>query len=102
MTHTPAAPSVERWLVFGDFQIPYHDTHTLRAVEAYMADHRWDGVINLGDFLDYEGISRWVADAPRKYMHSRIKLALDIARSILERHTELLRSKNPNCQYVLI
>jgi hypothetical protein len=95
-------PGLERWLVLPDEQIPAHDTKTLSAVEKYMADHRWDGVISLGDFLDFNEISRWVEGHPRKYMHSRVKLSLDLAHAILERRVKALRSRNPDCQYILI
>lgn len=106
MTQLPTpAPKIERWLVYGDLQIPYQDSTTWAVLNQYVADHRWDGIINLGDYIDYEGISRWVADAPRKYMHSRIKLSLEVARSLLERQVDLVRygkNGNPNCKYIYI
>ena len=47
-------------------QVPHEDKQTMRAVEAYMASERWDYYINLGDFMDFNCVSRYVRDLPRQ------------------------------------
>lgn len=102
--HQPA-PQPERWLVLPDEHWPAADKASIRAVEAYMAAHRWDGVVSLGDFLDLDMISRWVENAPRKIEHKRVKYAVDIGRMVLEKRINVLRlgpNGNPKCRYIMI
>ncbi len=54
----------ERWIVLPDTQLPYEDYKTLAAVEAYMkdvqvSDNPFVGWLQLGDFLDFNELSRW-------------------------------------------
>jgi len=91
-----------RWIVLPDEQIPFHDVASIDAVERYMADHRWDGCISLGDFLDFNEISRWVQGKPRQYASARIADSIKVARGALKRRTSILRKRNPLARYVLI
>lgn len=92
----------ERWLVLPDMQVPYEDRQTLRAVEAYMADHRWDGCINLGDFIDFREISHWEQGNNREKKARAITRSYAAANTILDRHIELVRGKNRDARFVLI
>lgn len=47
-------------LVLPDLQIDYHDKRSCNAVLEYVATKQYDEVIQLGDFLDYDFISRFV------------------------------------------
>ena len=54
----------ERWLVLPDLQIPYQDVRTLKAIEQYVkevqaSDDPFVGMIQMGDFLDFNELSRW-------------------------------------------
>lgn len=54
----------ERWLVLPDLQIPYEDKRTLKAIEQYVkdvqaSDNPFVGWIQMGDFLDFNELSRW-------------------------------------------
>ncbi len=44
-------------LVIPDLQVPYHDRRSLNAVHQMMKDHRWDEIVCLGDFMDFDCIS---------------------------------------------
>lgn len=57
----------ERWLVLPDIHVPYHDTRTLAALEAYIIDvqksrNPFVGWLQLGDFLDLDELGRWNKD----------------------------------------
>ena len=54
----------QRWIILPDMQVPFHDEESIAAVEKYMAAHRWDGYLNLGDFMDIFELSKYVADKP--------------------------------------
>lgn len=95
--------NAERWIVLPDLQVPYHDTVTLKAVEAYMADHRWDGYINLGDFLDFNALSRYVKDSPGAVLPTDdVAATFAEGKKILTRHAKILRAKNPRARMVLL
>ena len=59
-------------LVLPDMHCPHEDKRTIAAVYAYMESESWDYVINLGDFLDFNCISRWTKDTPRLKMGERM------------------------------
>jgi hypothetical protein len=50
----------ERWIIAGDFQVPYHDRELLDLFLAFVADPevRATGGVLLGDLLDFPTISR--------------------------------------------
>ena len=92
---------MEKWIVLPDMQVPYEDKETLRAVEQYMSDHRWDGCINLGDFLDFAELSKFDEDAPGRKI-DRTSDTFERGREILDRQLAILRKRNKNCRYVLL
>lgn len=81
--------------------MPYEDKITLRAVEAYMATRRWDGLINLGDFLDFQEISRYNDGRPGA-IKGRVGKSFDAGRRVLDRQLSILRAKNRDARYVLL
>lgn len=93
---------IERWIVLPDLQIPYEDKRSVRAVEAYMADHTWDGWIQLGDFLDFHEISRYDSDNRRLNKVKAIQRSYDAGNAVLDRHQKIIRKKNPEATMVLI
>lgn len=92
---------MERWLVLPDEQMLFQDDRSISAMEKYMKDHTWDGVISLGDFLDFDSISRWVEHKPRKAT-AKVAEAFAAGHATLKRRIDILRKKNPKCRYVLI
>lgn len=51
------AEKIRRVLVLPDTHVPFEDKRSLAAVEQVMADHKWDEIIQIGDFLDFNCIS---------------------------------------------
>lgn len=90
-------------LVLPDMHIPWEDQKTLWAVERFMADHRWDMVINLGDLMDLGCISHW-NDGKADTMAMQTQFEDDISMTILtlERQLKLLRARNPEVKYKYI
>ena len=91
-----------RWIVVPDMQVPFEDKRTLRAVEAYMDDHRWDGYINLGDFLDFRELSRFEEGNLRDNKISAIRRSYAAGNAILDRHVDIIRRRNRAARMVLI
>ncbi len=83
-------------------QVPYHDVRSLAAVEKYMAAHRWDGYLNIGDFLDFDCISSFNKNAPRRKEGKRLWKDIAIANDILDRHQAMVRANNRHARFVLL
>lgn len=82
-------------------QVPYEDKQTMKAVEAYMGDHRWDYYINLGDLCDFNEISQWTADSPGA-IEEDVADTFDRVNEILDRHQAIVRKNNPHAKFILI
>lgn len=85
-------------LVISDLHIPNHSERSLAVLEQYMADHTWDEVIYLGDFMDFDCISHHNKDNLRGVMGKTIWKDYDAAVEILDRHQKLC----PKAKFVLI
>ncbi len=93
---------LKRWIVLSDLQVPFHDPKSLKAVEAYMASHRWDGYLQVGDFLDFDAISSFNFGKPRLTENRRVKNDIQIANDILDRHQKIVRKNNKKAKFVLL
>lgn len=82
-------------------QVPYHDARSLKAVETYMGAYRWDGYLNLGDFLDFNELSHYVKGRPGAVKED-VAQTFEAGRAILTRHARILRTKNINARMVLL
>lgn len=62
---TPHAPAgrLQRWVVLPDIHVPFHDVELLEKVCRFMVDHKPDGLVVGGDFLDLYSLSRYAADS---------------------------------------
>lgn len=93
----------ERWIILPDMQVPYEDKRSVAAVEKYMAAHKWDGYLNLGDFCDFNALSEYSKGKP-----GLITIEDDVAntfaegRKILQRHAQILRKNNVDARMVLL
>lgn len=85
-----------------DMQVPYHDKRSLAAVEKYMAAHKWDGYLNIGDFMDFDFISSFNKDSARLIEGKRFWKDYKIGNEILDRHQAIIRSKNKHAQFVML
>lgn len=89
-------------LIIPDLHVPSQDTKTLKVVEKFMADHRWDEYVNLGDLMDFDSISRFNAEMFRKLEGKRLLKEYDAANEILDRHQEIVRAKNKQAKFTLL
>ena len=92
---------IGRWIILPDLQIPYEDKRSLAAVEAYMAAHRWDGWLQLGDFLDFNELSSYVKGRPGA-VREDVARTFEAGRAILVRHARILRTRNVGARMVLL
>lgn len=90
--------SYEKWLVLPDPHIPYEDKITYTAIGKYMEDEKWDGLIILGDFLDFNEISKYNQDAPRRKTE-KVKETFKAGNAFLDK---LQKTVGKKCQIVLI
>jgi len=93
---------ITRAIVIPDLQVPYEDKRSLKAVEQYMADHQWDYYINLGDFMDFDMISKYNKGYLRTIEGRRILEDYKKGNAILDRHQSIIRKKNKNAKFVLL
>lgn len=93
---------IESWIILSDLQVPYEDVLSMSAVEKYMAAHRWDGYLQIGDFLDFDSISSFNYGAPRKTRGKFISNDIDRAKKILDRHQAIIRARNRGAKFVLL
>lgn len=93
---------IEKWIIIPDLQIPYEDTKALSVVEKYMAAHRWDGLLYIGDFLDFDSISSFNIGKPGLTEGKRLSYDFQVANKLLDRHQKIIRSKNPKAKFVLL
>lgn len=87
-----------RVLVLPDIHLPFEDMRTLKAVQQYMGDHRWDEVVYLGDLMDWDFISSHNKDNLRSIEKRRIKQEYEYASDFLDFHKQLC----PGAQFTLI
>ena len=92
---------MQRWLILPDMQVPYEDRLSLAAVESYMAAHRWDGYLNLGDLLDFNELSSYVEGKPGAVTED-VATTFAAANEILDRHVRLIRGRNLKARMVLL
>lgn len=93
---------ISRWIILPDMQIPYHDEKSLAAVENYIAAHRWDGWLQIGDFLDFDTISSFNYGKPRITANRYLNEDIEMANEILDWHQNLVRSNNKQAKFVLL
>lgn len=83
-------------------QIPFQDDASLVGVEKFMANHTFDELLYLGDFLDFDVISHFNKDSPRKKEKARLAKDYAIANKILDRHQKIIRKNNPKAKFTLL
>ncbi len=85
---------IKKWIIVSDLQIPYEDVRSLAAVEKYMAAHRWDGLIYIGDLLDFDAISSFNIGSPGLTEGKRLSADFSRASKMIDRHIKLVRGKH--------
>jgi len=89
-------------IVLPDCHVPFEDTRTMRAVEKYMADERWDWYVNLGDFLDLNCVSSFAAKQPGTKEGQRLVDDFVYAGAFLDRHLDAARRRNRQCRVTFL
>jgi predicted phosphodiesterase len=92
----------EKWLVLPDFQWPYHDEQTVNAVFKYASEQRWDGILQLGDFMDWDWCSKWTAENRLRQENQRFALEYEGANKFLDKLVKVVRNRNPLAQIVIL
>ncbi len=92
----------QKVLVIPDLQAPYHDKKSLEAVLKYVSEHWWDIMVQLGDFADWDFISRWTAENARKIEGKRFIKEYEMLNALLDQIQKAVRNKNPNCKMVIL
>lgn len=90
-------------IVIPDVHIPWDDERTLWAIEQYMARHKWDELIQLGDLMDLGCISHW-NDGMAKTMaeQSQFEDDLGMTELALDRWLKILRANNKGARMTWI
>jgi predicted phosphodiesterase len=94
--------TTQKWLVIPDLQWPYIDKKAVSAVFKYAKAHSWDGVMQLGDFMDWDFISRWTKENARRIEGQRFLKEYEGANKFLDEFQAVARAKNPKAQIVII
>jgi hypothetical protein len=93
---------VYRVIVTPDAQVPYDDPIAMRAVEMYVADNRFDEWVDLGDFMDFDFLSRHNEGKHRLNANKLLKEHYDYGKTILDRRLRALRKNNPDAKMTMI
>jgi predicted phosphodiesterase len=82
----PANPKnkFKTYLIVGDIHVPKHNADTLKSVFKLMDDVKFDGLINIGDFLDLGCISHHNKGKHKTLEGARLKNDFIIGNSILD------------------
>jgi predicted phosphodiesterase len=89
-------------IVLSDLQLPFEDAAAVNAVEQYMKKYRFDEWVQIGDFMDFNYISRWTEANLKVISGSTFVDDYKYANEFLDRQQMILRSKNPKCKMTII
>jgi len=64
---------VKRWLVVGDLQVPYHDVRAIETAVEFGRKANCDGLLLLGDIVDFYQASSFCKDPTRRNMAQEIR-----------------------------
>lgn len=90
---------IKRVLVLPDAHTPNHDVKTHQVVLKFMRDVEFHECVDLGDFMDFEEISKFSMNMLRTLEGKRLLRNYDIANRVLDERLEALGKK---CKYVLL
>lgn len=80
--------------------VPDHDWQKIGLICRMLKRHRVSFVVQLGDFLDLHGLSRW--QTPGDVENQRLIDEFDMANNVLDDLVAAARFKNPKAQVVLL
>lgn len=82
-----------------DVHVPAHDGRAIRAVAKYLATRHVDALVQLGDLVDHESISRFVKESPKKIADGHLLEEWALARRVMKTLLDAARAVNPKCLY---
>ena len=82
-------------LVLPDLHLEYGDRKSIAAVLDYAATKQWDYVIQLGDFLDWDWISKFNVDDVEAHAARRFKKVYAIGNSFLSALSDAVGEQTP-------
>lgn len=88
--------------VLPDIHFPFHDWRALRCVLEYLRAHRWDAVVQLGDLLDLDFLSRFVEGQPGVVEGRRLADDFEEGRQFLEELVSAARRKNKDAKVFVL
>lgn len=96
-------------LVIPDLHIRYkakksdkgHDELSLKAVEKYMADEKWDEILYLGDVMDFHQLARFNKDVPESLCRT-LSDDYRVTNAILDRHQRIVKKNAPQASWTYI
>src|SRR5918998_5018409 len=92
----------ENWVILPDLQWPYVCKKSVEAVLKYVKENEWDGMLQLGDFMDWDWCSRWTAENKRRQENQRFMKEYEGANKFLDTLIEAARYKNKKAKIVII
>lgn len=92
-------PKIYRVLILPDAHTPNHDVKTHRTILNFMRDIDFDECIDLGDFMDFDQISKFSMNMLRTLEGKRLLKDYDIANNVLDERLEALGKQ---CKYTLL
>jgi len=90
-----------KWFVSTDWHSPTHDWKSLRAINRFLAENRFDGWLNLGDFMNFDEIAHFNKNTPRNKFGKSIERSYSIANELLDEQQSLIRGNNPDAEFVM-
>lgn len=96
------SPKGERWLILPDIHVPLHDVETINAVLKYVSEIKWDGFLGLGDYMDWDWISRFTKENARAVEGRKFLEEYIPANALLDEIQDAVRKNNPNAKMVML
>jgi len=82
-----------------DIHVPAHDSDALRSIADWMSGMHIDALVQLGDLVDHESISRFVMESPGKIAKGHLLEEWRIAREVMTILVGAARKVNQRCLY---
>lgn len=93
---------VSRVLFLPDIHVPVHDEQCINAVLRYAETVEWDLCVMLGDYQDFDFISRFSQDSLRKLEGKRFVKEYEAGNKLLDRIQSSVRKKNPQADIAIL
>ena len=78
---------VGRWLVTGDWHVPYHREDVLEVMLKYAVDNKITNLYLNGDICDFYQASHWVRDPKKRDVHYELQVMHKILDVMLKKMT---------------